>query len=229
LRLDLYPLNIMRYFSIILFLFLSVLHSTVHGKDAENPAGKCAPIPVFSEDPGSTVPLQNVITDSLPGITAPAIVQDTVLPPCDIIFFKSGKLEYCKIIEDGPTTVSYKMCDYTEGATIVVNKSTVHKIRYANGREEIITSEQQQTQPKTNAYVKARKDPLAKLSLIFALCSAGIVILFGLVFLPMVLASLILGIISLAKISKRKGEFRGKGAAITGIVLSLLILLLIAL
>ena len=218
----------MRYFSIILLLLLSIINpDIIRGEDGS----KSAPIFVFAKDTGSVVPLQAGINDTLPDTTVPAVVQDTVLPPCDIIFFKSGKLEYCKIIENSPTTISYKMCDYSEGATIVVNKSTVHKIRYANGREEIITAEEQQTQPQAqkNVYVKARKDPLAKLSLIFGLCAVGIALLFAMVFLPLVLAAIVLGIISLVKISKRKGEFRGKGAAITGIVLSVLLLILIAL
>ncbi|ABG60818.1 DUF4190 domain-containing protein [Cytophaga hutchinsonii] len=153
-------------------------------------------------------------------------VEDTILPPCDIIFFKSGKLEYCKIIETSPTTISYKMCDYVDGPTIIVNKSTVQKIRYANGREEIIIAEK--TAP-INAYVKPPKDKLATLSLIFGLSSIGIALLVGIVFIPLVLAGIILGIISLAKIARRRGELRGKGAAITGILLCALVLLLLAL
>ncbi|MGN6646756.1 MAG: DUF4190 domain-containing protein [Cytophaga sp.] len=176
---------------------------------------KSAPVLIFSEDSAAVTPLQSGITDSLSDRAMPPAVQDTVLPPCDIIFFKSGKLEYCKIIENSPTTISYKMCDYSEGATIVVNKSTVHKIRYANGKEEIITAEQNNV----NAYVQKRKDRLSTLALIFSLC--------GLVLGIFAVAGLVLGIISLAKISRRKDELRGKGTAIWAICISAVILIIL--
>lgn len=145
------------------------------------------------------------------------IVEDTILPPCDIIFFKSGKIDYCKIVEVTPTNISYKMCDYLDGPSIVVNKSTVQKIRYANGKEEIVIVEKQQATP--NAYVQARKDPLSKLALIFSLC--------GLLISVFAIAGLILGIISLAKINRSKGTLRGKGTAIWAICISAFILILV--
>ncbi|MBC7451811.1 MAG: hypothetical protein H7259_10010, partial [Cytophagales bacterium] len=106
----------------------------------------------------------------------PQSVQDTILPPCDIVFYKTGKLEYCKILETSPTTISYKMCDYQDGPTIVVNKSDIHKIRYANGREDIVDSKQPNV---TNAYSKGKKYPLATVSLIFGIVALGIIVLFG--------------------------------------------------
>ena len=152
-------------------------------------------------------------------------IEDTLLPPCDVLFFKSGKLEYCKIIETTPTTITYKMCDYQDGPNVVVNKSDIHKIRYANGKEEIVAAQKQTV----NAYVKPRKDPLATLSLIFGLSSASLVLLFGVVIPIVALAGITLGIISILKIRRRKGELRGTGAAIIGLVLCLLVLLLLAL
>jgi len=143
-------------------------------------------------------------------------VQDTLLPPCDVLFFKSGKLEYCKIIETTPTTITYKMCDYQDGPNVVVNKSDVHKIRYANGREEVIIPSSQQNQ--LNAYVKARKDPMATWALI---ASLG-----GLLFAPASIAAVILGIISLNRIKKSEGRLRGKGAARAAIIIGGIIILL---
>ncbi|HSY61409.1 MAG TPA: hypothetical protein VK796_06005, partial [Cytophaga sp.] len=150
-------------------------------------------------------------------------VEDTILPPCDIVFFKSGKLEYCKIIETTPTTITYKMCNYQDGPNIVINKSDIHKIRYANGEEEIIAVDK----PTVNAYAKPKKDVLARLSLIFGITSIGLVLLFGGAIPAVALAGIVLGIISFIKISRRKGELRGKGSAILGVLLCVLALLLI--
>jgi len=151
-------------------------------------------------------------------------VQDTLLPPCDVLFFKSGKLEYCKIIETTPTTITYKMCDYQDGPNVIVNKSDIHKIRYANGKEEFVTSEKQTI----NAYLKPRKDPLATLSLIFGLAGIVTIILFHAIIPALALAGLTLGIVSFFKIRRKHGELRGTGTAIIGIILSLLILILLS-
>ncbi len=193
-------------------------------------------IQVFAEGnkEAKAAPVVLEIPDTIPGASQPPIqpsvsrgneaVEDTILPPCDIIFFKSGKLEYCKIIETSPTTISYKMCDYVDGPTIIVNKTTVQKVRYANGKEEISVAEKAAP---TNAYVKPRKDPLATLSLIFGLTSVALAFLVGIVFLPLIGAGIVLGVISLIKISRRRGELRGKGAALTGVILCGLIVVLL--
>lgn len=221
----------MKYLYIVLRIvalqvFFMEASATEHSTEV---AAKTAPAVI--EMPAAVPVTATVTPDTQRLVKEPVkIVQDTVLPPCDIIFFKSGKLEYCKVIQTDPATISYKMCDYPDGPTIIVNKSTVHKIRYANGKEEIITVEQQQQQQANrNAYVKGRKDPLATLSFIFGLVSAGLVVLVGIVFIPLALAGIILGIISLAKMARRRGEFRGKGSAIIGIILCALVLLLLGL
>jgi hypothetical protein len=165
---------------------------------------------------------------ALPGLRSNAenvsafdAVEDTILPPCDVIFFKSGKLDYCKIIETSPTTITYKMCDYQDGPNIIVNKTDVHKIRYANGREEVVIPSQQN---QMNAYVKARKDPMSTWALILSIV--------GFVIVPAMIAGVVLGIISLNRIRKSNGQLRGKGTAkaaiiIGGILIFLTILLYI--
>lgn len=145
------------------------------------------------------------------------VVEDTVLPPCDVIFYKSGKLEYCKIIETTPTTITYKMCDYQDGPNVVVNKSDIHKIRYANGKEEIVMPSSQQNQ--INAHVKARKDPMSTWALISSLM--------GLIFIPALVAGIILGGISLNRISKSEGRLRGKGTAKAAIIIGLILLAIV--
>jgi len=184
---------------------------------AENPSvtiGQEPPFIIHSSDTSEAIfpKLKNGI---LPDTTFET-VEDTLLPPCDVIFFKSGKLEYCKIIETTPTTITYKMCDYQDGPNVVINKSDVHKIRYANGKEEVIIPSSQQGQ--LNAYVKARKDPMSTWALI---ASLG-----GLLFIPAAIAGVVLGIVSLNRIRKSEGRLRGKGTARAAIIVGGIILLL---
>lgn len=219
----------MRYTYISFILWISCINFiTLHAEENKIDADNSKPSPAVLEMPDSifSVELHPVQENNSEYETPFKIVEDTILPPCDVIFFKSGKLEYCKIIETNPTSISYKMCDYVDGPTVIVNKSTVQKIRYANGKEEIIIAEK--VAP-INAYVRPPKDKLATLSLIFGLSSIAIALLIGIVFIPLVLAGIVLGIISIVKISRRRGELRGKGAAITGVLLCALVLLLLAL
>lgn len=144
------------------------------------------------------------------------VVEDTVLPPCDVIFYKSGKLEYCKIIETTPTSITYKMCDYQDGPNIVVNKSDIHKVRYANGKEEVIIPSSQQN--RINAHVKARKDPMSTWALVASLL--------GLIFIPALITGIVLGFISLNRINKSEGALRGKGTAKAAIIIGLILLAL---
>ena len=146
-------------------------------------------------------------------------VEDTILPPCDIIFFKSGKIDYCKIIETTPTNISYKMCDYVDGPTIIVNKSTVKKIRYANGREEIVTTNE--TLDTTPLFTQPRRDAVAIWSLIASLSS--------IVFILGAVAGIVLGIISLNRIRKSNGRLTGRGTARAGIIIGLVIIALVIL
>lgn len=219
----------------ILLSFLS-MSFFLHAAEYDLKAAKAAPIEIQLGDTADFIfpslksqPVNHLVVHN-------RIVEDTLLPPCDVLFFKSGKIEYCKIIETTPETVTYKMCDYQAGPNIIAYKTSIEKIRYANGREEVvmpdeevIAQEDKVEKPKLNVYAKPRKDPLAKLSFIFGLSSAGIVLLFGIVFLPLALAGIVLGIISLAKISRRRGELRGTGSATIGLILSALVLILLLL
>ncbi len=237
----LYMISLKRFLTLFLFFFVSIYSNASDSKIA-----KSAPIDIQFGDTSTFAfsPLKIGRASSL--YENKEIVQDTILPPCDIIFFKSGKIDYCKITEVTPETITYKMCDYLEGPNIVTNKSSIQKIRYANGREEVITSvevikpsdnvttdEEVDTpadeveKPKMNPYARPRKDPLAKLSFYFGLGSVAMVFLLGVVFLPLVLAGLVLGIISIIKISSRRGRLRGLGFALVGAILCTLILLLL--
>jgi len=211
-------------FKIILCLFLGInIFSNTHASDLK--IAKSAPFEIKLGDTSSSIFSKLRIDTSTSIYKNRRIVEDTI-PPCDIIFYKSGKLEYCKIIETTPETVTYKMCDYQNGPNIVAYKSSIQKIRYANGREEVVVAEKAD-KSQINAYVKPRKDPLAKLAFYFGLGAVAIALVLGVVFLPLVLAGLVLGTISIIKIARRRHKLRGMGLAIVGLILCVLLLLLI--
>jgi len=198
----------------LIFVFLHVLSFSLRAENPNPIAGQAPPFGITIGDT-SELMLPKFESQALPISTFEA-VEDTVLPPCDIIFFKSGKLEYCKIVETTPTTITYKMCDYQEGPNVVVNKSDIHKVRYANGKEEVIIPSTQQNQ--MNAHVKARKDPLSTWALILSIL--------GLILIPCFIAGIILGFISLNKINKSEGTLRGKGTAKAAIIIGFIMLVL---
>jgi hypothetical protein len=213
-------MNILNFkVAFFVFLGLSIFSNT---NASNSKIAKSAPIVIQLGDTSATT-FPKLRLDAISSIYENnEIVEDTI-PPCDIIFYKSGKLEYCKIIETTPETVTYKMCDYQNGPNIVAYKSSIQKIRYANGREEVVVAEKAQI----NAYVKPRKDPLAKLAFYFSLGAVAIALVLGVVFLPLVLAGLVLGTISIIKIAKRRHELRGMGLAIISLILCVLLLLLV--
>ncbi len=205
-----------RTFSILFFAFSGGF--VLHAKESGESTTQAPPVVSESIDSITHTQLYVFAPESLTKSKSYQTVEDTILPPCDVIFFKSGKLEYCKIYEETPTTVSYKMCDYLDGPTIIANKSSIKKIRYATGKEEVIAAEQQ-TFDTTPLYTRPHRDPVAIWSLISSLSS--------IIFLPGALVGIILGFISLGRIRRSNGELTGRGSARTGIFLGMLVILIL--
>lgn len=96
--------------------------------------------------PGNTAAVQKHSSPDLP-LTASldkAVVpvqQRAVLTGCDIILLKDGTEVPAKVLEINAAEVKYKRCDYIDGPTIVITKSDVRQIKYANGIIELIKSE----------------------------------------------------------------------------------------
>jgi hypothetical protein len=56
----------------------------------------------------------------------------------DNIFLRDGNFISCKVIEISSSEVRYKTTDNVDGPLYVIRKSTIAKIRYANGKEETL-------------------------------------------------------------------------------------------
>ena len=147
---------------------------------------------------------------------------DTIVSTdCDILYFKGGyRMDYAKIIEISNTEILYKMCDYTNGPTLRINKSEIYKIRYANGREELVYSDRGTT-PNTSNNSNREVDPFALISMILSFVSIGfLLIAHPEISLFLALFCLIFGIIGLIRIYRNSDKFKGDKFAKTGIIVS---------
>jgi hypothetical protein len=208
-------MNVLNFKIIFLLFLVASVFSNTHASDSK--IAKSAPIEIQLNDTG-TFTFPKLKIDSITSTDGNnGIVEDTI-PPCDIIFYKSGKLEYCKIIETTPETVTYKMCDYQNGPNIVAYKSSIQKIRYANGREDLLIDDQQKFDTTPN-FVKPHKDPMAVWALISSLSSP--------IFPIGALVGIILGSISVRRISRSNGKLKGRGMAKVGILIGIIVIIIL--
>lgn len=142
---------------------------------------------------------------------------------CDQITLKNGEEIDAQVLEISNENVKYKRCDNLEGPTYILEKNKIFMIKYKNGSKDVFQTLTEKKQLESIQKTPEKPiHPLATLSLIlgivglifglFASLPAGII--FGLL-------ALILGIIALELI-KSDEKFRGKGLAITGIILGLI-------
>jgi hypothetical protein len=154
--------------------------------------------------------------------------EDTILTTdCDILYFKGGRrMDYAKIIEISNTEILYKMCDYTNGPTMRIHKSEIYKIRYANGREELLYSNDGTT-PDTSNNLNKEVDPFSLISMILSFVSIGfLLIAHPEISLFVALFCLIFGIVGLIRIYRNRDKLKGDKFAKTGIIVSAIVMTL---
>ncbi|WP_018341663.1 DUF4190 domain-containing protein [Cytophaga aurantiaca] len=205
--------------------FVFLLTFSLQAEDPELTTSQAPPYTIDVGDTSSYV-FPQLKSRIVPPVQKPESIQgDTSFTNCDIIFYQNGRMEYCKIISTTPTTVTYKMCDRQDGLTLVKNKSTIHKIKYANGKEEII-NEKMKGKPYKPIY------GWAIVSLVLGVIGIATVLLFGFVFVGIALTGFILGIVSFFHIKKSRktdDEVSGSGSALLGILLNALVFVLVLL
>lgn len=168
---------------------------------------------------------------------------------CDVIIFKDGSEVSGKILEFVPGQIKYKRCDLLSGPTYTVRKSDVFMIKYSNGVREVIKDDAPPPAqsintvqvppnyqiPKHNtrtALVSPNQKfhPSASwafawglLSVIsfFMLTTAPILILFS---FTSAVKAIIASVKALRQINNYPADFKGKGLAITGRVLGIVVL-----
>jgi len=151
------------------------------------------------------------------------VADDTIIgTDCDILYFKGGRrMDYAKIIEISNTEILYKMCDYVDGPTMRINKSEIYKIRYSNGREELIYPGRTAS-PNSNMNNNTREvDPFSLISMILSFVSIGfLLIAHPEISLFLALFCLIFGIVGFIRISRNSDKLKGDKFAKTGIIVS---------
>jgi hypothetical protein len=138
---------------------------------------------------------------------------------CDLIIMKDGQEIKCKVSEIGVNEIKYKKCDNLNGPIYSISKSEVLLIQYANGSKDIIKSNEQKQTNTSNSSdnSKTKNHPLAIAALI---CSTAGIFFYGIG----VLLGLIFGAIALKKIKENPIEFKGRGMALTGVIIGSIIL-----
>ena len=155
---------------------------------------------------------------------------------CDVIVRRNGEEIPAKVIELGIRQIKYKKCDDIDGQELVIDKSDVASIKYANGKREIIPMESKEDMAKRynagSSDTKSDLDLLSGLSLCLGILS----------FLPFFgvlcgLLAIILGSIAVGKYDNsnmNEPQLRRRGAlgrllGFLGILFSLLLLIFIVL
>lgn len=153
---------------------------------------------------------------------------------CDEIILRSGETIKASILEIGESEIKYKICPENSGRpTYSISKSKVLLIAYENGEKEIFNEPVKQMEQRNsygtqeNTYTGIKQiDGIGIASLTlgfmapFLLFVPNVVVLFISLFFS--LTALIMGAVSLSKISKSNNQIGGSGYAIAGIVLGIL-------
>lgn len=157
---------------------------------------------------------------------------------CDKIILRNGDVIEAKVTEVGEKTVTYKKCDNLEGPTYTKSKSSVFMIQYVNGTKDVF--KKNDVKSETETISKDREiDKISLNSMILGI--EGIVafivgaitggLFWAILFILSSIVAFILGFIGLHRVNKNPDKYKGKGLAITGIILGSigLVLLIIGL
>jgi hypothetical protein len=142
----------------------------------------------------------------------PDVIEDNS-QECETIVYTNGVLAKVKIEEITPTVIRYLRCDLKDGPLITVNRYDVYKIIYSNGAEDIITEYDNPKSGKNSLNAGATFDGIGLVSFISSL--VGLLIA-GIIFGPV---AIIFGIISIARTSSEKKEYKGKAFGVIGLLI----------
>lgn len=170
---------------------------------------------------------------------------------CDLLIFKDGSEIRGKVEEIGINEVKYRRCDAPGGPMYVSKKSDIFMIKYVNGTKEVFkTTEpavssyqtpQAVTTYKSNKYNRVNH-PMALPALLIGSLSVLVAYIMGviaidsfdfnpvLLFIPAILGliALIIGITAMNRIKEQPDVYKGKGMAIPGFIMGLIIFSIMA-
>lgn len=139
--------------------------------------------------------------------------------PCGYIVLYPGERVEAELLEISATEVTYRLCDKPNSAPIVRHKSTVLAVVASNGDELFSNLYGIRPNGQRGGTTSGQKiDGLALLSLLFGFIPFTVV---G----PLI--AIVCGIASLNRISRNPDKYTGKGLAITGLILGIVVLMII--
>ena len=163
-------------------------------------------LPQFTEDDAAVASNDNYITPLPSNTNATKYYSKAkAAEDCDNIILLNGEEIQANVMEVGKEEIRYKKCNIPDSPVYVLKRSEVFMIKYQNGTKDIITPAN-----KESNIIKTEG---------FGLVSFIVGAIGG---LPLGILALIFGVISLRRIKKYPGKYKGKGFAIAGIILGLL-------
>lgn len=151
-------------------------------------------------------------------------------PGCDQIVLRNGDVVDAKVKEVGVNEIRYKKCDRQDGPDYTISKRDVLSIKYSNGEVERFNTSSTQSNSSSSSGNRQsynsptnpqndgpRTDPFA----IVAIATGGLAVLTGYGAFLLGAAAIVFGALSLSRIRKEPGRFKGRGLAIAGMVAGL--------
>lgn len=144
-------------------------------------------------------------------------------PDCDQIVLRNGDVVSAKVKEVGVTEIRYKKCDRLDGPDYTVLKRDILSIKYANGEIERFTTAVNSSNNNSSYNAPGsqndgpRTDPFA----IVALAAGGLAIFAGLGSFLLGAGAVVFGALSITRIRKEPGRFKGRGMALAGMILGI--------
>jgi hypothetical protein len=160
------------------------------------------------------------------------LLRNPTAPGCDQIVLRNGDVIDAKIKEVGVNEIKYKKCDRQDGPDYTVLKRDVLSIKYSNGEVERFNSASssynspsQSSSSSNRSYSSPTNpqddgpstDPFA----IVAISAGGLALLTGYGSFLFGAGALVFGALSLSRIRREPGRFKGKGLAVAGMVIGI--------
>lgn len=143
--------------------------------------------------------------------------------PCDQIVLRNGDVIEAKVKEVGVSEVKYKKCDRPDGPDYTINKRDILSIKYSNGEVERFSATASPSSAPSSSNSRTtynpgadgpRTDPFA----IVSLATGGAAFLLGGFGLLLVASAIVFGAISLTRIKRQPERFKGRGLALAGMI-----------
>lgn len=181
--------------------------------------GKLSPLPAAGAETALPIVVRR------PNIWSPIkrmLPRKAVAPDCDQIVLRSGDVIDAKVKEVGVNEIRYKKCDRLDGPDYTILKKDILSIKYSNGEIERFTTATNTTTNGNSTYnapaPQQREGPRTDPFAIVALAAGGLAILAGLGSVLLGAAAIVFGALSITRIRKEPGRFKGRGMAIAGMI-----------